>query len=233
MNVTAGYWEKSGGTKDVSEYLREVEEAGFYGVIPFDGRLKGHPALLGYIQDDEPDLTHPVNDAEVVAGPGMHVNPNTPLWKLVDGVTHSWSVLDPLAGATVTIRLKQQVTAESLAVWQTVSLGLSVAKDVALSADGQEILRDVGGEIWATAVPSSESGSLQGTPALGPVGLSGERNLGSLGEIEAFDRQGKNVLLSPPRDVPRAMPAEVIAKYKRIKEADPNCARLHDSNGRF
>ena len=98
MNATAGYWPKSSGTRDVAEYLTLVEKAGLYGVMPFDPKLKGQAGLLAYIQDDEPDLTHLVSDAKVVPGPGMHLNPSTPLWKLVDGVTHSWSVLDPMQG---------------------------------------------------------------------------------------------------------------------------------------
>ena len=71
MNVTAGYWTKSGGTKDVAEYLGLVEKAGLYGVMPYDAKLKGHPALLGYIHGDEPDLPHQVNDADVVPAPGI------------------------------------------------------------------------------------------------------------------------------------------------------------------
>ncbi len=56
MNCTAGYWPHSGGTRDVADYLEQVRKSGLFGVMPFDKRLKNHPALLGYIQDDEPDL---------------------------------------------------------------------------------------------------------------------------------------------------------------------------------
>ena len=63
-------------------------------------------------------------------GRGLRVNRQTPLWKIVDGVTHSWSVLDPLQDASLTIRLKQPMTVESLAVWPTISPGLAVAKAV-------------------------------------------------------------------------------------------------------
>ena len=141
MNTTAGYWPTSSGTKDVTEYLTLVEKAGLYGVMPFDPRLKGRPSLLGYIHDDEPDLPRQVSDAEVVPGPQLIVNRKTPLWKLVDGVTHSWSVLDPLEGASVTIRLERPVTVESLALWLTISKGLAVAKDVSFEGDGKEVLK--------------------------------------------------------------------------------------------
>ncbi len=63
MNTTAGYSGGSSGTKSVAEYLALVEQAGLYGVMPFDPRLKGGPALLGYIHDDEPDLLHQESDA--------------------------------------------------------------------------------------------------------------------------------------------------------------------------
>jgi len=56
VNTTAGYWPKSSGTKDVTGYIKLVEAAGLYGVMPFDVRLKGNRSLLGYIHSDEPDL---------------------------------------------------------------------------------------------------------------------------------------------------------------------------------
>ncbi|MBM4020287.1 MAG: hypothetical protein FJ288_18530, partial [Planctomycetes bacterium] len=141
MNTVAGYWPRSSGTRDVAEYMAMVWQAGLYGVMPFDERLKGHPGLLGYIHDDEPDLPRDVSDAEVVPGGGLRVNRSTPLWRIVDGVWHSWSVLDPLQGAEVTIKLKAPVTVTRLAVYVTVSKGLAVAKDVAFEGDGKEILR--------------------------------------------------------------------------------------------
>jgi len=58
MNTVAGYWPKSSGTRDVSEYLPLAWQAGLYGVMPFDARLKGHAGLLAYIHGDEPDLPY-------------------------------------------------------------------------------------------------------------------------------------------------------------------------------
>ena len=223
MNATAGYWTDSSGTKDVAGYLAIVEKAGLYAVMPFDAKLKGRPGLLGYIHDDEPDLTHPVSEAEVTAGPGMHVNPSTPLWKLVDGVTHSWSVLDPMEGASVTIRRKSPVTVESVAVWQTISEGLAVAKDVTFSADGQEILKATleakrGQQKFRLAKPATFKELTLAVRSAYP----GRNGWGSLGEIEAFDAGGRNLLLAPPRDVPRATPDEVLEKYRAIRAADPS-----------
>jgi len=141
MNTTAGYHAGSSGTKDVAAYLGLVEQAGLYGVMPFDARLKGQPALLGYIHDDEPDLPHQESEAVVEAGPSLRVNPKTPLWRLVDGDVSSWSVLDPLEGARLTIRLPRPVTVVSLGVAVTVSKGLALPAEVAFEAGGRELLK--------------------------------------------------------------------------------------------
>jgi hypothetical protein len=71
MNTTAGYWKGSGGTDSVTQYLKLIEDAGLYGVLPYDDRLKNSSAVLGYIHGDEPDLPHQVSDAEVVPGEGL------------------------------------------------------------------------------------------------------------------------------------------------------------------
>ncbi len=223
MNTVAGYWPGSSGTKDVAEYLALVESAGLYGVMAFDARLAGRGCLLGYIHEDEPDLPHQVSDAQVIPGANLRLNRQTPLWKLLDGVTHTWSVLDPLEGATVTIRLPEPVVAESLAVWQTISPGLAVAKEVVFSADGQEIL---------TAVLKAERGQ-QRFALSKPVRFKelmlcvrstypGREVWGSLGEVEAWDASGRNVLLAPPRQEPRSTPEDVLRKYQAMKAADPS-----------
>ena len=222
MNTVAGYWRASSGTKDVTEYLGLVEKAGLYGVMPFDERVQGHPKLLGYIHGDEPDLPHQVSDAEVVPGPGLRINPKTPLWKLVDGVTHTWSVLDPLEGAAVTIRLKNPVTVESLAVWPTISKGLAVAKDVSFEGDGRQILKAA-----LEAKKGQQKLSLEKPATFTELKITvhttfpGEQVWGSIGEIEGFDAGGENVLLSPPRHEPRAWPPQVLKKYQAMKSADP------------
>ena len=223
MNATAGYWPKSSGTADVTEYLPLVWKAGLYGVMPFDARLKGHPALLAYIHDDEPDLPRQVSDAEVVPGPGLTINRSTPLWKIVDGVWHSWSVLDPLQGAQVTIRLKEPVTVTGLAVYVTTSKGLAVAKDVTFEGDGKEILRatlkaEKGRQAFDLPRPATFRALTMTVRSTYP----GDNVWGSVGEVEGCDAAGKNVLLSPPRHEPRAWPPETLEKYKAMKAADPS-----------
>jgi len=223
MNATAGYWPKSSGTKDVTEYLSLVRKAGLYGVMPFDAHLKGHPALLGYIHDDEPDLPHQVSDAEVAGGPGLAINRKTPLWKIVDGVWHSWSVLDPLQGARVTIKLKKPVTLARLAVYVTTSKGLAVAKDVTFESDGVEILRatleaNKGQQVFDLPRPATLKALTMTVRSTYP----GDNVWGSIGEIEGYDAAGKNVLLSPPRYEPRAWPPVTLEKYRKMKAGDPS-----------
>jgi len=223
MNTVAGYWPKSSGTQDVTGYLPLVEKAGLYGVMPFEAKLKGHPALLGYIHDDEPDLTHQVSDAEIVPAKHLKINTRTPLWRILDGDRTSWSVLDPLQGAAITIRLKAPVTVESLAVWPTISKGLAVMKEVIFEADGVEVLKATvenkkGEQKFALPKPATFKELTLKVFSTYP----GDQEWGSLGEIEGFDKEGKNALLSPPRTVPRSTPAETLAKYNAMKAADPS-----------
>ena len=223
MNTVAGYWPGSSDTKDAGEFLELVEKAGLYGVMPFDERLKGHPSLLGYIHDDEPDLPHQASDAEIVPGESLRLNSSTPLWRLIDAVTHSWSVLDPLEGASVTIRFKKPAAVEKLAVWVTVSPGLAVAKEISFATGGKEILR---------ATLEAKKGR-QEFPLDGPVTLKdlefsvlsvypGENEWGSISEIEGFDATGENVLAAPPRYEPRSEPTTTMGHYRSMKAGDPS-----------
>jgi len=223
MNTVAGYWPRSGGTRDAKEYLDRAWASGLYGVMPFHRDLKGHPALLGYIHADEPDLPHLESSARVEPGPKLRINKKTPLWKLIDGDLFSWSVLDPLEGASVTIRPGNPVKAERVAVWLTVSSGLSLAREIAFEADGREILR-----AGVEAKKGRQAFDLPGPVTFEALTVRvvstvpGSQVWGSLGEIEAFDGGGKNVLLSPPRSVPRAQPAETLKRYEEIKAHDPD-----------
>lgn len=234
MNTIAGYWPKSSGTQNVVEYLALVDKAGLYGVMPFDPGLKGSPALLGYIHDDEPDLTTQVSEAEIEPAKDLRINRRTPLWKLLDGDLTSWSVLDPLQDASLTIKLKKATTAESLALWLTISKGLAVAKEVAFEADGTEILKATleakkGRQKFELAKPATFKELRLKVLSIFP----GDQEWGSVSEIEGFDKEGKNVLLSPPRTVPRATPDETLEKYRAIKAADPSRPVFMTLTGNF
>lgn len=221
-NTIAGYWPKSGGTADVAEYLKLVEAAGLYGVMPHDPRLHGHPWLLGYIHDDEPDLTHRESDAAVEAGAMLRVNNSTPLWKLVDGETSSWSVVDPLVGGSFTIKLAAPVTIERLGVWLTVSPGLPVAKRITFVADGKELIAaDLQNARGRQEVKLAAPATFSQLTVCVDEAYPGQQVWGSLGEIEGFDAAGKNVLLAPPRDVVRQEPDQTLRAYQDLRAADP------------
>ena len=141
INTVAGYSNGSSGTNSVREYLDLLQKAGIYGVMPFDQQLKGHPALLGHIHGDEPDLPQQESDTQVEPASTLRVNRSTPLWKLLDGDLSSWPVLDPLEGASLTVKLMEPITVRSIGVHLTVSDGLALAKEVSFEADGAEILK--------------------------------------------------------------------------------------------
>jgi hypothetical protein len=234
MNTTAGYWSGSSGTDNVRQYLDLVARAGLYGVMPYDAELQNHPQLLGYIHGDEPDLPHSVNDAQIVPAPELRINRQTPLWKIFDGVTHSWSVLDPLQGGSFTLRLPQPVTVERFTVWLTVSNGLAVAKQITFRGDGQELLTanleaKKGGQEFALPGPATFRELTVSVTAAYP----GQQVWGSIGEIEGFDARGKNVLLSLPRNEPRAWPDAVQQEYQQIKAADPGRPVFMTLTGNF
>ncbi len=61
----------------------------------------------------------------------------------------------------------------------------------------------------------------------------GDAVWGSIGEVEAFDAEGKNALLSPPRYEPRAKPPATMDEYNAIKEADPSRPVFMTLTGNF
>jgi hypothetical protein len=234
MNTTAGYYPRSSGTENVAEYLTLVQQAGLYGIMPYDEQLKDRQNLLGYIHGDEPDLPRQVSDAEVVPAPNLRINRSTPLWKIVDGVWHSWSVLDPMEGASITIRLKRPVTVDRLAVWVTASPGLAVAKDVTFAGEGREILKATleskkGEQKFRLARPATFQNLTMTVRSAHP----GEHVWGSIGEIAGYDAQGTNVLESPPRNEPRTLPEVTLKQYRAIKAADPSRPVFMTLTGNF
>ncbi|MGB9687902.1 hypothetical protein [Thermogutta sp.] len=223
MNTVAGYWPRAGGTQNVAEYLELVKAADLYGVMPYDPAIKDHPALLGYIHDDEPDLPHQESSADVQPGPGLRLNPKTPLWRMVDGDESSWSVLDPLENAEWTIRLQSPVTVSQLAFWLTVSPGLSVATEIALLDGDREVARfnleaKRGKQEFALSEPLTAKAFRFRIVRI----ERGQNEWGSISEVAAYDAEGKNVFLSPPRLVPRQWPERTKEVYQKIKLADPS-----------
>jgi len=223
FNTMAGFYadtpEKMAG---IVPYLDELRKVGLYGVMPYDSRVKGHPALLGYIHDDEPDMDEMVSDAVVEPGPGLKIG--RPLWGMIDGNTGNWVPLDPVENASFTIRLTQPVTVTSFAVTVTVYEGVSWIKELRFEGDGKEIARQ--------QIDPQKKGPqrcvLEHPAAFRNLRVSvtqWERKANSwasVQEIEGFDAHGKNVLLSVPRRVPRTPPEEIVRRYRAVKEKDPS-----------
>lgn len=216
INTFCGNWKTPAG-----KMLQSARAAGGYGVYAFDAKAIGDPNLLAWLHGDEPDLPRKVYDAKVTCSKNMQINRSNPLEKMFDGVWHSWSVLDPLVGAEVTVELPGPVTVRRISVFVTISKGLAVAKDVRFLADGQDILAAAlkaakGEQAFALSKPATfRRLTLRVISA-----TQGSNAWGSIGEVKAFDAAGKNVLLSPPRNVPRMTPAELAKQFAAIKQAD-------------
>jgi hypothetical protein len=201
--------------------LDAAKAAGGYAIPHFDANAAGHESLLAWIHGDEPDLPRTVSDAKVTPGKGLILNKSTPLWRIVDGVTHSWSVLDPLAGAEVTIELPRPVTVGGLAVWLTISQGLSAAKDVVFLGDGKELAQaTLAAKKGAQKIDLPQPATFRRL-TFRVASIHADKNAwGSVSEIEGFDAAGRNVLLSPPRTVPRTTPEQLAAEFRALKQAD-------------
>ncbi len=234
MNATAGYHSGSSGARDVSEYLALVEKAGLYGVMPFSPGLEGQPALLGYIHDDEPDLPRQVSDAVVEPGPNLRINSRNPLWKILDGTPTSWSVLDPMEGARVTIRLPRPVTVTGFGVAVTASPGLTRPSEAVFRAGDKDLVKiQLKPQSGIQKFPLPQPATFQELSFQALSVLPGDQVWGSLGEIEAYDREGANVLVSRPRWVPRAMPEDTMRKYRAVKAGDPRRPLFMTLTGHF
>jgi len=173
-----------------------------------------------------------VSDAEVAAAKHMRVNPKTPFFRVVDGVTSSWTALEPMTGAEFTIRLKAPVTVHSLAVWQTVSGRLAVAKDVVFVGDGKEILKtelaNKRGQQKVALLQPATFKELTLKVISEHAGIAESQGWGSISEVEGFDKDGNNVLASPPRSVPRGNAEELMATYRAVKTDRPHASCVHD-----
>ncbi|NLX60016.1 MAG: hypothetical protein GXY74_13120 [Phycisphaerae bacterium] len=247
INVVGGYyWSKDedsglGGTKSVSEYGAKVWEAGFYFVashmvdhLGSADDLKALPGLLAWIHDDEPDLPRTETDANVAPGKQMKVNAGTPFARIVDGVNHSWTVLQPLAGGEFTIVPKEPVTVVSLAVWPTISEGLAVAKEMEFLGDGKLLLKVTlenkkGQQKFSLPEPATFKELTVKVLSEYP----GAQGWGSISEVEGFDAEGRNLLLSKPRTVPKMTVEEVARDYQLIKQTDPSRPVMMNLTAKF
>jgi hypothetical protein len=232
INCIAGYWrpadpnEAKGKTADL--YAGQALKAGLYFLPPYEApyademkKLKASPAVLAWMQNDEPDSPVTRSEAQVGAGKGVILNPSRPLSMMVDGKPDTSAILDPMAGASFTVKLKAPVTAVALAVQNSTSAKQAIAKEVAFEAGGKELLK-----VTLEKKPELQKFDLKGPATFQEITVTvlsaypDENKWGAVAEVQAFDQEGKNLLLSAPRKEPREGPEEVMAKYKAAKAFD-------------
>jgi hypothetical protein len=163
-----------------------------------------------------------VSEATVTPGKNMKLNNSTPFFRIVDGVTNSWTVIQPVVDGEFTIKLKAPATVQSLAIWLTISKGLSVGKDVVFLGDEKELLKaTLENKAGQQKFDLKEPATFGSLTVRFTSEYPGDSKFGSVSEVQAFDKDGKNVLLSPPRKEPRVSPEAIQAAYKATKAIDP------------
>lgn len=240
-NTVVGFWwsakegggDANAGATDpgLADYAQKAWKAGLYFVPSFHADYPAGVAqkvaalenTLGWIQGDEPDMSALVSDGTVTPGKNMKVNASTPFSRIVDGATNSWTVLQPMAGGEFTVKLKAPATVQSLAIWLTVSKGVAVGKDVVFLGDGKELLKATcenkgTQQKFALKEPATFQELIVRFTSEHPCD-SNIVKWGSVGEVEIFDKDGKNVL--NPRKEPRVKPEAILAAYKATKAVDP------------
>jgi hypothetical protein len=233
INCIAGYWRPAdpnaakGKTADL--YAGKALKAGLYFLPPYEAqyademtKLKASPAVLAWMQNDEPDSPVTRSDAQVIPGKGVILNSSRPLYTMLDGKPATSAILDPMTGASFTVKLKAPVTATALAVQNSTSAKQAVAKEVAFEVGGKEILK-----VTLEQKPELQKFDLKEPATFGEITVKvlsiypADNKWGAIAEVQAFDKDGKNLLLAEPRKEPRESAEEVMAKYKAAKAFDP------------
>ena len=135
---------------------------------------------------------------EIVPGSGMAENSSRAFRLAFDGNSGSSAVLDPVAGAELTIRLKGPVAVTGFGIELANPRYYHGPKDIVLLADGKEALKatlkfEAGLQKLALPVPVTfRELTLKVLSADVP-----EKVFGALAELQAYDAAGTNVLLTP------------------------------------
>ena len=134
---------------------------------------------------------------EIIKGSGMAENSNRPYIVMFDGKDGTSGIIDPCIGASLTFRFSPAVTVSSFGIQAVPSY--QMPRELSLSADRKEIL---------AATLKNESG-MQRFALPRPVtftsltfkvhnSYSEGESYGAVAEIQGYDAEGRNVLLSPP-----------------------------------
>jgi hypothetical protein len=231
FNVVMGNWERQPAA---AEMATKALAAGAYAVPFFDGTGFAHPGVFGWAHEDEPDLSKTEMMGKVTAGAGLRPNKGAPIAGVVDGITHKYSLMDPLAGASFVIDNEKPATVVSLAAWVITEKDFSIPSEITFLGDGVEILRTPveakkGQQKWQLGAPATFTKlEVRITAA-----TTGAKPYGAFGEIEAFDAAGVNVIKRESIGKMNQTPDVTEAEYRKIKAADPSRPVLLTITSRF
>lgn len=141
-------------------------------------------------------------DVAVQGSKALRVNPGRPLVHLLDGSRHTSAILDPLAGAELTFAPQQAATITAVGIANCLQAGYAIAKEIAVSADGKEVLKATFSKEAALQrfdLPSPTTFRKLTVKVLSAY--PNKLDLGAVAEVQAFDADGRNVLLANARTV--------------------------------
>lgn len=232
INTIAGYWRPKDGSPGAGGgapgYDGLARDAGLYFIPPFDPlfmeemkELKTSSNVLCWIHHDEPDMPETHCDAQIEPVSQLIINKKRPLYAMVDGVLKSSAVIDPMVGASFTVRLTNEVTVTRLSISSMADSTYPVPQEVSFYGDGKLLAK---ASLARTKGPQKttleEPATFRELRVSVDQVFEGTQKWGAVEEIEALDENGKNVLLSPVRKETRESPAEVMARYNLLKELD-------------
>ena len=189
------------------------------GVDPFTVNLTQGNQSLGIAQDPKPEdpffedvvdkwrlvvAPEPKIEApgEIIAGKGMAESKSRKYVLAFDGDLRTSALLDPCVGSSLTLKLKEAATATSVGIVVS-QPPYQTPKDVVLLADGKEVLK-VALEVKAGLQKFNLPAPVTFKEFTFKVITAQKEGSGYTGvEIQAYDKDGRNVLLCPMATVYR------------------------------
>jgi hypothetical protein len=209
------------------EFLEKLSAAGMYGVFGPDARLCGAKNLLGWLQYDRPDAVKMKPESDVSLAPPNKPEKVYPLSRLVDGITaNRQAMVSPMLGAEITIKMKEPVTAYSLAIWSEKGAP-EVPKDVVFLLDGKEAAKGTlenksGQQKFELAAPATFKTLTVKVVSVYETEMTNK--WGSMEEIQALDKDDKPLPLYTPtyvQAVPTQATGELYEWFKRMDSSRP------------
>jgi hypothetical protein len=232
MNAIAGYHRSAdgrGNLETADAYAKAASDAGLYFLCAYDRRfpeemerVKALDNILGWMQEDEPDLVRETSDVTITAKSKLRINSKRPLNYMTDGNPKTSTVLSPVQDAEVAIRYSKPATVTRFSLGNGPN-GTKI-KEVSLVAGEKEILR----------VTLPEDAAMHSFPLPAPTTFQDltlkvvstyentNFNWGTFTDVDGFDAAGVNVLASPVQKLPRQSPESVLSDYRKIKALDAN-----------